>query len=97
MALGMSLMSSEYVDFHPSALLYLFWKATFLTFTVFPLCWISFSKMEASIPPDWNLFSGFGMHITSLGPGNIFRYLILRIYLFQFNSLVGLFCQALVD
>jgi len=60
MALGMSLISKEYVVFHPWSLLYLFWKATFLIFTVFPLCWSSFSKTEASTAPAWNFFFRFG-------------------------------------
>ncbi len=38
--------------FHPWRLLYRFWNATLLIFSVFPFCWISFSKMEASVPPD---------------------------------------------
>jgi len=94
MALGMSLMSSEYVDFHPSALLYLFWKATFLTFTVFPLAGFRFRRWR----PRCLLIGIFFWfwHAYHLGRSrNIFRYLILRIYLFQFNSLVGLFAQAL--
>jgi len=31
--------------------------------------------------PAWNLFSGFGMQLTSVGTGKMFNYLILSILL----------------
>ena len=65
-AFGMSFVSKLDVDFHePSGALYRFWKATFFMLMVFPFFCIWFSKMEASIPPAWNFFSGFGIQITS--------------------------------
>ena len=78
-AFGISFVSNEYVVFQPCWLLYLFWKAIFLILIVFPFCWISFSKMEASMAPAWNLFSGFGMQITSAGTRNMFKYLFFFI------------------
>jgi hypothetical protein len=46
---------------------------------VFPFCWISFSNIEASMAPARNLFSGFGMQITSVGTGNTSDYLFFSI------------------
>ena len=81
-AFGMSFVSRLEVDFHdPSLLLYRFWKATFFMLMVFPFFCIWFSNMEASMPPHMNFFSGFDMYITSIGLGNMFKYLILRIFI----------------